>query len=220
MRAVRSAPFNVNLNGGALSGNGTVVATNVNNNAGQVNPGGLGAAGAIAITGNYTQGASGVLNIDIGGTGSDQFDRLTVSGAATLGGTISASLLNNFTPAAGNTFQDVIDFASKSGDFTTQNLSLGNNLSLQEQFDPSTNPVRLNLVVNQVNQAPTITTNPTNQTVTAGQTATFMAAASAATRHPHRAVADEHRWRSDVQRHCGRHHRHSQFHHDDRPERQ
>jgi predicted secreted protein len=32
--------------------------------------------------------------------------------------------------------------------------------------------------VNQVNQAPTITTNPTSQTVTAGQTATFTAAAS------------------------------------------
>ena len=127
--------------------------------------------------GNYTQGASGALNIDIGGTGSGQYGRLTVSGAATLGGTISASLFNNFTPAAGDTFQDVIDFASKSGDFTTQNLSLGNNLSLQEQFDPSTNPVRLNLVVNQY-QPPTITADPTNQIVNAGQTATFTAAAS------------------------------------------
>lgn len=107
--------FNDNLNGGALSGNGTV-ATNLNNTAGQINAGGTGTAGVIAITGNYTQGASGVLNIDIGGTGNDQFDRLNVSGTATLGGTINASLVNNFTPAAGQTFQDVIDFASKSGD--------------------------------------------------------------------------------------------------------
>ena len=163
-------------NSGALSGNGTI-ATNVDNT-GQVNPGGAGTAGVIAITGNYTQGDSGALNIDIGGIGSDQFDRLTVSGAATLGGTISARLLNNFTPAAGQTFQDVIDFASKSGDFTTQDLSLGNYLILQEQFDPSTNPVRLNLIVNQVIQAPTITANPTNQIANAGQTATFTAAAS------------------------------------------
>ena len=168
----------VNLNGGALSGSGSVVAT-VQNTAGRIDPGAAGTAGVIAITGNYTQSASGVLNIDIGGTGSGQFDRLTVSGTATLGGIISASLFNNFTPATGATFRDVMDFASKSGDFTTQSgFSLGNYLFLQEQFDPSTNPVRLNLVVNQVNQAPTITTNPTEETVTAGQTASFTAAAS------------------------------------------
>ncbi len=133
---------NVNLNGGDLSGNGTVAA-NLNNTAGQINPGGLGTAGVIAITGNYIQGASGALNIDIGGTGSGQFDRLTVSGTATLNGTLNVNLINGFAPAVGNSFQ-IMTFGSRSGDFASKNgLNLPNGLV----FTPVYHPGDLTLIV-------------------------------------------------------------------------
>ena len=147
MRAVRSAQLSVNLNGGDLSGDGTVAA-NVNNIAGRVNPGGVGTAGTInivavpfGVTGNYTQGASGVLNIDIGGlTAGGEFDQLNVSGTASLDGTLNVGLIN-FAPAAGDSFR-FLTFNSLSGNFATQNLpSLGGGL----QFSVVVNPNDLTL---------------------------------------------------------------------------
>ena len=158
--------FNDNLNDGTLSGNGTVAA-NLNNTAGQVNPGGAGMAGVIAITGNYTQGDSGVLNIEIGGTGSGQFDRLTVSGPATLGGKLNVSLIN-FAPAAGDSFR-FLTFNSRSGNFATQNLpSLGGGL----QFSIVVNPNDLTLTVSPAALL-SIALSPVNPTIAQGTTQQF-----------------------------------------------
>ena len=61
-----------------LEGTG-VVNANVTN-AGQVIPGGTGAAGILTINGNYTQTATGALDIDIGGTtAGSQYGQLAVS---------------------------------------------------------------------------------------------------------------------------------------------
>ena len=71
-----------------------------------------------------------------------------MNGAAALAGTISASLFNGFSPVAGNAIPDIIDFASKTGDFTIQSgFTLGGGLSLAQQFEPTSSPVRLNLLV-------------------------------------------------------------------------
>ena len=49
---------------------------------------------------------------------------------------------------AGNAIPDIIDFASKTGDFTIQSgFTLGGGLSLAQQFEPTSSPVRLNLLV-------------------------------------------------------------------------
>ena len=72
------------MNGGALTGSGTINA-NVTNG-GQVIPGGTGAAGMLTINGNYTQTATGSLNIELGGTAAGSSDQLAVSGTASLGG--------------------------------------------------------------------------------------------------------------------------------------
>ena len=68
---------------GTLAGSGTVVANVVNH--GLVSPGN--SPGILTVTGNYTQGSDGVLNLEIGGAmpGSD-YDQLNVSGVATLDG--------------------------------------------------------------------------------------------------------------------------------------
>jgi hypothetical protein len=104
------------MNGSSLSGSGTVNA-NVSN-AGQVNPGGSGAAGSITINGDYTQTSGGVLNIELGGSGAGQFDQLLISGQAILGGTLNVSALNGYVPPK-NTVFEILTFAKKKGDFQT-----------------------------------------------------------------------------------------------------
>lgn len=101
------------LNGGALRGAGTVTA--VVNNAGAAVEPGL-SAGTLAINGAYNQSASGALRVEIGGTGAGQFDVLSVSGAATLGGELNVQTINGFSPTTGNTFV-ILTAGSISGTF-------------------------------------------------------------------------------------------------------
>src|SRR5438445_6233450 len=86
--------------GGTISGTGTLKGTVIN--AGQVNPGGSELPGILTVTGDYTQTAAGVLNLEIGGPSvGNQYDRLAISGAATLDGTCNVSLINHFQPEPG-----------------------------------------------------------------------------------------------------------------------
>lgn len=64
------------------------------------------------INGNYTQSAAAALEIEIGGLNTiSEHDYLLVSGSATLGGTLHVSLINGFSPTAGQQFT-VLDAAS------------------------------------------------------------------------------------------------------------
>ena len=134
--------------------------------------------GTLNVGGTYTQTSVGALGIGLGGlTAGTQFGQLIVNGTASLDGTLNVSLINEFAPAVGNSFQ-IMTFGSRSpadSDFPTKN---GLNLSNGLVFTPVYHPTDLTLTTVQASQSPTITTNPTNQTVTASQTATFMAAAS------------------------------------------
>ncbi len=62
-------------------------------------------------------------------------------------GTINASIFGSYTPSSGDSFADVIQFGSVSGDFTTKNLFLGNALTLLEQYNASS----LTLTINHAN---------------------------------------------------------------------
>jgi hypothetical protein len=110
----------VDIQGGILSGSGTINGSV--RNAGQIDVGGAMAAGLLTINGDYTQTAAGVLNIEIGGTrpGVD-YDRLAISGTATLDGTLNVSLIDPFVPASGATFQ-ILTFGSSSGMFAFPNI--------------------------------------------------------------------------------------------------
>ncbi len=109
------------LNGGSIAGTGTITA-NINNSAGVFAPGA--SPGVINVTGNYTQGPLGILNIEVGGTSTvtPDFDRLLVSGVANLNGTLNVSVINGFLPSKGETFR-FMTFVSKVGDFATKNLA-------------------------------------------------------------------------------------------------
>jgi len=126
----------VNILAGRLSGSGTIIGNVVN--AGQFNP-----VGILTIRGNYTQTASGTLNIQIGGTtaGTD-YDQLIVTGLTMLDGTLNVSVVNGFMPNLDDRFQILI-FGSRTGDFAAENgLDLGNGL----RFDPQYGAGSLTLV--------------------------------------------------------------------------
>jgi len=98
------------LSGGELNGMGTVTG-DVQNDA-KVAPGSP--ACTITITGNYTQGSTGELAVDL--DSASLYDVLAVGGAATLDGKFTASL--NYAPVIGTQFT-VLTFASRTGDFST-----------------------------------------------------------------------------------------------------
>ena len=109
------------IQGGSLTGTGTVTG-DVTNTGGSVAPGSSTAAGALSLSGSglgvYAQSTTGAYNVKIGGTAAGQFDTLTMSGVATLGGPLNVSLINSFSPALGNTFT-ILTAASVTGTFST-----------------------------------------------------------------------------------------------------
>src|SRR5439155_4340949 len=70
---------------GKLTGAGTVSGNVVN--VGHVAPSNY---GVLALGGNYTQGAGGTLDIDVGGATGNQYDAVRVAGSVSVGGTLQA----------------------------------------------------------------------------------------------------------------------------------
>jgi hypothetical protein len=92
--------------------------TNLTNN-GTLILAGLGVAGTLTINGNYTQSSGATLRMEIGGTTAGSgYDRLTISGTATLAGTLDVSYIGGFTPSSGDVFT-LITFGSRIGTFGT-----------------------------------------------------------------------------------------------------
>jgi YVTN family beta-propeller protein len=128
------------IQGGCLTGTGTVQG-DVTNTGGGVVPGSTTAAGAISISGSglgiYSQSATGAYNVKIGGATAGQFDTLTMTGAATLGGPLNVSLISSFLPAVGNSFT-ILTAASVTGTFSSTNLpALTTGLGWQVTYNPT-----------------------------------------------------------------------------------
>ena len=94
---------------------------------GVVNPGTTG-AGTLTVNGNGTFNAGSTALFQLGGATAGQFDKLSLSGTLTAGGTLDVDLINGFTPAAGNSF-DILDFTTATGAFTLSLPALGGGLS-------------------------------------------------------------------------------------------
>jgi hypothetical protein len=104
-----TAGGDITVNGGTLGGHGSV-GGNVTNTAGSVAPGS--SPGILTIDGNYTQGASGSIALQIGGlVPGDDHDKLIVTGTADLNGSVAVELTGGYTPSANDTF-DVLDFSA------------------------------------------------------------------------------------------------------------
>jgi T5SS/PEP-CTERM-associated repeat protein len=103
---------------GNLQGDGTVIGAV--QNGGIVAPGN--SAGALHVTGTYTQTSIGQLQIEIAGTTpGTQYDQLLVTGAIVLDGTLQVTL-NNFSPTVGNSFNIIDSGTAPLTTFATVNL--------------------------------------------------------------------------------------------------
>jgi len=163
-----SATGGVDLQGGSLTGSGTISA-NVTNGA-QVSPGS--STGKLSVNGNYTQSHDGALTIEIGGTvAGNQLDQLTVSGTATLDGTLNIVLLGEYRPTLNTSFE-VLTYGGRSGDFATTNgLTQPNGLVFSKTY--TTHSLVLTVIQEAPTPTPTFTpTSTATTTPTATPTAT------------------------------------------------
>ncbi len=113
-------PVTVN-NGGTLGGHGAVGMVTVNSG-GTVAPGD---PQTLQVNGDYLQNGGGILRIDIGGTASDSFDQLMVTGGVTLlsGSILDLDFINGFAPQTGDVFEFLTSGTSSiTGTFTTVNI--------------------------------------------------------------------------------------------------
>ena len=106
---------NVTLEGGVLSGSGSI-AGNLVNSGGYVSPGH--SPGSISVLGNFTQSKDGTLIIEAAGADPSQIDQLHITGTATLGGNLDVKLLDGFAPDPDDTF-GAIDASAISGKFAS-----------------------------------------------------------------------------------------------------
>jgi hypothetical protein len=129
----------VNAPGGLLGGTGTIDA-NVSS-AGEVAPG-L-SPGVLTIQGNYVQQSDGGLRIEIAGfTPETEYDRLVVTGFATLGGRLTIESAPGFLPPVGSQFN--ILGGLRSGQFSRVE---GDLLPNGNWYAPFYNPANVQLIV-------------------------------------------------------------------------
>jgi len=161
----------LNFTGGTFTAKGTVNGS-VTINGATFNPGN--SPGAIAITGDYTQSSSGILNAELNGTvAGTSYDQVNVGGNVNLNGTFNASV--GYTPA-NNDVYDVLTFAgTRTGDFSIYNLPpFGAGGSLQSAYVSGTpNKLRLTAIVTQFADL-SITNTPSSNPVNAGAPLSFV----------------------------------------------
>ena len=119
----------MNFQDGILTGAGAIAGA-VNNSGATIQPGGTGTIGDLAITGRYTQDGGAALEIELGGTGAGQFDRVTVSDFATLGGALTITTLGGFTPPAGSVLA-FLPHNGSAGNFAPASIPPGTTLAYQ-----------------------------------------------------------------------------------------
>ncbi|MGB8005644.1 MAG: hypothetical protein WCF48_00795, partial [Terriglobales bacterium] len=114
----------VSVTGGTILGAGTLsgnVSVGGSGTTPTIHVGDAGQAGLLKITGTYTQLSTGTMNVAIGGTKlGTQYSQLQVTGAASLGGTLSVNLINGFTPKVGTKFTILTASSLGGTTFSTQ----------------------------------------------------------------------------------------------------
>ena len=90
-------------------------------NAGNIIPGGVGAAGILTISGTYTQTSGGNLTIYLSGTtAGTSYGQLEVTGAASLGGHLNLDIFGGYVPNGGDAYQ-VLTSGADGGQFANVN---------------------------------------------------------------------------------------------------
>jgi fibronectin-binding autotransporter adhesin len=119
----------VTVQGGSTLGKGTLAAAVTSN--GIITPGDSTTnPGVLAISGTYTQSATGTLKIYIAGAGAGQFGEVPVSNGVSLNGTLDLSRVHGFVPTIGSTFT-LVTGSAITGQFATVN---GTSINSSEHF--------------------------------------------------------------------------------------
>jgi hypothetical protein len=122
----------------------------------------LGAGTTLKLTGAYTEANAGTLQAMIGGTA--DFGSLSVSGSATLAGTVWARQVNSFKGESGQKFA-ILSAASRSGSFGhTSGATVGPNL----YYAPVNTATGTNLDVLEGEPPEKVPTNLTKPTISGG----------------------------------------------------
>jgi hypothetical protein len=101
--------------------------------------------GTLSISGSYTQSATGVLNIDMSGSGQPgEIDQVSVSGEANLGGVLNIRIAAGFQCANGDQFP-IISYAARSdgSDFASVNVSGADTMLLDHQLSAQGVSIRI-----------------------------------------------------------------------------
>jgi hypothetical protein len=144
---------NVNVqSGGTLTGVGTVdVSSGALVNAGTLSVGGVTVVpnanpiGALSVVGNYTQTSGGVLDLAI--FSGNEYDRLLVSGVATLAGALNVTLFSGATEPQPGDILSVVTYGSRSGTFAALNLPTLSGGTWDPRYDDPLYPHALSLWV-------------------------------------------------------------------------
>lgn len=99
---------------------------------------------------DFQQTASGVLEIELQGTGLNQFDRMALTGIAQLGGELEVSLIGGFTPGLGDAFT-IFTAASIVSEFDTADFGMAA-LDPGLGWDLVYNPTNVQLTVVEIPQ--------------------------------------------------------------------
>ena len=113
-------------NAGTLAGDGTVRTVGSFfslSNTGTLAAGGLNDAGTLSLVGGLTQETSGIFLVDLGSTAAGGFDLLTISGAASLAGTLAVNLLDGAHFNVGDSFT-VMTWSQRLNNSQFANLDL------------------------------------------------------------------------------------------------
>ncbi|MBI5686490.1 MAG: leucine-rich repeat protein, partial [Verrucomicrobia bacterium] len=147
----------------SLIGTGSI--TGSITNAGVIAPGD--SIGVITDTGDLSLLGGAMMSMELGGTNTWLYDQFDVSGALNFGGTLSVSLVNGFTPQAGDRF-DLFDFGSGAGAFGSLNLpALDPSLYWNTNLLYSTGVIEVDLATARVlSPAPGSTNNSASVTFT------------------------------------------------------
>jgi T5SS/PEP-CTERM-associated repeat protein len=117
---IRTSPTNTTVFFGNVTGNGPFTGTGAVRFEGAVSPGN--SPGIMPAEGDLHFGADSRLLMELAGTSpGSQYDQLHVGGVLSLDGALDVTLLDDFTPRYGDTF-DLLDFAALAGRFDTVNL--------------------------------------------------------------------------------------------------
>lgn len=116
----------------------TATSSAVVNAAGVSNSGTItvGAGDTINSSATFSQSSTGTLITDLGGSPSSLlFGSVDATGAATLGGTLKAVLVNGYSPSVSDGF-NILTYSTSTGSFATTTLPSGSSYAFQSAINP------------------------------------------------------------------------------------